>query len=61
MERLRCQSAAPYCGRRVFCMIQALLFDLDGTLLDSRDAVIDAVAYTAEEYAPGHFSREELL
>ncbi|MDR4997694.1 HAD family hydrolase [Brevibacillus parabrevis] len=42
-------------------MIQALLFDLDGTLLDSRDAVIDAVAYTAEEYAPGHFGREELL
>lgn len=42
-------------------MIQALLFDLDGTLLDSRDAVIDAVAYTAEQYAPGHFSREELL
>ncbi|MGG1658934.1 HAD family hydrolase [Brevibacillus sp. NRS-1366] len=42
-------------------MITALLFDLDGTLLDSRDAVIDAVAYTAEEYAPGHFSRDELL
>ncbi|MED4583730.1 HAD-IA family hydrolase [Brevibacillus choshinensis] len=42
-------------------MIQALLFDLDGTLLDSRDAVIDAVAFTAEQYAPGHFSREELL
>ncbi|GED30054.1 HAD family hydrolase [Brevibacillus centrosporus] len=42
-------------------MIHALLFDLDGTLLDSRDAVIDAVAHTAEKYAPGHFSREELL
>ncbi|QRG67475.1 HAD family hydrolase [Brevibacillus choshinensis] len=42
-------------------MIQALLFDLDGTLLDSRDAVIDAVAHAAEKYAPGHFSREELL
>lgn len=42
-------------------MIQALLFDLDGTLLDSRDAVIDAVAHTADQYAPGHFSREELL
>ncbi|MBY0084943.1 HAD-IA family hydrolase [Brevibacillus sp. M2.1A] len=42
-------------------MIQALLFDLDGTLLDSRDAVVDAVAFTAEQYAPGHFSREELL
>lgn len=42
-------------------MIQALLFDLDGTLLDSRDAVIDAVAFTADQYAPGYFSREELL
>jgi pyrophosphatase PpaX len=42
-------------------MIQALLFDLDGTLLDSRDAVIDAVARTAELYAPGRFSREDLL
>jgi len=42
-------------------MIQALLFDLDGTLLDSRDAVIDAVAYTAQRYAPGHFSRQDLL
>ncbi|WP_312109337.1 HAD family hydrolase [Brevibacillus reuszeri] len=42
-------------------MITALLFDLDGTLLDSRNAVIDAVAFTANEYAPGHFSREELL
>lgn len=42
-------------------MITTLLFDLDGTLLDSRDAVIDAVAHTAEEYAPGHFSREELV
>ena len=42
-------------------MITALLFDLDGTLLDSRDAVIDAVAFTANEYAPGLFSREELV
>lgn len=42
-------------------MIQAFLFDLDGTLLDSRDAVIDAVAWTADRYAPGHFSREELV
>ncbi|MDH4617509.1 HAD-IA family hydrolase [Brevibacillus sp. AY1] len=42
-------------------MSQALLFDLDGTLLDSRDAVIAAVAFTAERYAPGKFSREDLL
>lgn len=38
-----------------------LLFDLDGTLLDSRDAVIDAVYYTAEKYVPGMFSRAELV
>ena len=42
-------------------MTQLLLFDLDGTLLDSRDAVVEAVAYTAEQFAPGQFSREELL
>lgn len=42
-------------------MYQCLLFDLDGTLLDSRDAVIDAVARTAEHFAPGVFSRDDLL
>jgi len=42
-------------------MNQVLLFDLDGTLLDSRDAVIEAVADTAEQFAPGHFSQEELF
>lgn len=42
-------------------MSQVLLFDLDGTLLDSRDAVMEAVADTAEQFAPGQFSREELL
>jgi pyrophosphatase PpaX len=40
---------------------RCLLFDLDGTLLDSRDAVIDAVMYTAEHYLPGMFTREQLL
>lgn len=38
-----------------------LLFDLDGTLLDNREAVIDAVMYTAERYLPGMFTRAELL
>jgi len=40
---------------------RCLLFDLDGTLLDSRDAVIDALLYTTERYLPGQFTREELL
>ncbi|MED0738314.1 HAD-IA family hydrolase [Aneurinibacillus thermoaerophilus] len=38
-----------------------LLFDLDGTLLDSRDPIIDAVYATAEAYVPGLFTREEIL
>lgn len=42
-------------------MKQTLLFDLDGTLLDSREAVIEAVAQTADQLAPGLFSRNELL
>jgi pyrophosphatase PpaX len=42
-------------------MYNCLLFDLDGTLLDSRDAVIDGVMYAVERYVPGRFTREELL
>ncbi|USG65517.1 HAD-IA family hydrolase [Brevibacillus ruminantium] len=42
-------------------MYPCLLFDLDGTLLDSREAVIDAVAHTAERFAPGRFSRHDLV
>ncbi|MCR8984181.1 HAD-IA family hydrolase [Brevibacillus laterosporus] len=37
-----------------------LLFDLDGTLLDSREGVIDAVYYTIEEHCPGLFTRGEI-
>ncbi|MCR8995970.1 HAD-IA family hydrolase [Brevibacillus laterosporus] len=37
-----------------------LLFDLDGTLLDSREGVIDAVYYTIEEHYPGWFTRGEI-
>ncbi|WP_400162178.1 HAD family hydrolase [Brevibacillus sp. TJ4] len=42
-------------------MNRVLMFDLDGTLVDSRDAVIESVAHTAEHFAPGQFSREELV
>lgn len=41
-------------------MYPCLLFDLDGTLLDSKEAVIDAVVYTAEQFAPGRFRRTDL-
>lgn len=37
------------------------MFDLDGTLLDSRDAVVDAVYHISEKYVPGMFTREDLL
>lgn len=38
-----------------------LLFDLDGTLLDSRDIVITAVHATAEQFVPGVYSKEAVL
>ncbi len=34
-------------------LLQGLLFDLDGTLMDSRQAVVEAVLKTAEYFAPG--------
>ncbi|RFB35915.1 HAD family hydrolase [Brevibacillus sp. VP] len=37
-----------------------LLFDLDGTLLDSREGVINAVYFTIEEHCPGLFTRDEI-
>lgn len=40
--------------------IKGLLFDLDGTLLDSKKSVVDAIYKTFEHYAPGKFSYAEL-
>ncbi|GAA4720160.1 HAD family hydrolase [Brevibacillus fulvus] len=37
-----------------------LLFDLDGTLLDNREAIVEAVMYAACKYAPGCYLEEEL-
>ncbi|MBP1932216.1 HAD family hydrolase [Ammoniphilus resinae] len=42
-------------------MTRCLLFDLDGTLLDSRDVIIDGVHYLTEKYVPGLFTRKDLL
>lgn len=39
---------------------KGLLFDLDGTLIDSKKSVVDAVYYTAQKYAPGHFSYQAI-
>lgn len=40
--------------------IKALLFDLDGTILDSKKSVIEAVFFTAEKFATGKFTYEDI-
>jgi pyrophosphatase PpaX len=40
--------------------IKALLFDLDGTILDSKKSVLDATYFVAEQYAPGRFTYQEI-
>jgi len=40
---------------------KALLFDLDGTLLDSRETIIEAAYRTADELVPGVIDRAELI
>lgn len=39
---------------------KAILFDMDGTLLDSRRSVMEAVYYVMSEYGEGRFSQEEV-
>ncbi len=41
--------------------ISCLLFDLDGTLLDSRELFVDTVYETIEQYLPGTSTRGEML
>lgn len=40
--------------------VKTILFDMDGTLLDSRQSVIEAVFKTADHYAPGRFCYSEI-
>jgi pyrophosphatase PpaX len=40
--------------------IKAILFDLDGTLLDSKKSVLEAVYYTANKYAQGKFTFQDI-
>ena len=41
--------------------IKALLFDFDGTLLDTNELIIQSFQYVLEKHYPGRYSREELL
>jgi pyrophosphatase PpaX len=41
--------------------IRCFLFDLDGTLLDSRDPIIDAMFATVQRYLTHRVTRDELL
>lgn len=41
--------------------IRTLLFDLDGTLINTNDLIIASFLHTAETYAPGKYGREDVL
>lgn len=38
-----------------------VLFDLDGTIIDTNELIIQTFLYTLESYFPGKFSREDVL
>ncbi len=40
---------------------KTLLFDLDGTLLDTNDLIIHSFLYTLEQFFPGKYTREALI
>lgn len=41
--------------------INTLLFDLDGTLIDTNDLIISTYLHTLEKYYPGKYTREDVL
>jgi pyrophosphatase PpaX len=41
--------------------INTLLFDLDGTLIDTNDLIIFSFLHTLEKYYPGQYQREDVL
>lgn len=40
---------------------KTILFDLDGTLLDTNELIISSFLYTLEQYYPGKYGREHIL
>jgi pyrophosphatase PpaX len=41
--------------------ITTLLFDLDGTLIDTNELIISSFLHTLEQYYPGQYKREDVL
>ncbi|WP_243290329.1 pyrophosphatase PpaX [Bacillus sp. FJAT-47783] len=41
--------------------INTLLFDLDGTLINTNDLIIESFMHTLEHYFPGRFTRKDIL
>ncbi|WHX99943.1 pyrophosphatase PpaX [Neobacillus sp. DY30] len=41
--------------------ITTILFDLDGTLIDTNDLIISTYLHTLEKYYPGKYGREDVL
>ena len=41
--------------------ITTLLFDLDGTLINTNELIIHSFLYTLEQYYPGKYTREQVL
>jgi pyrophosphatase PpaX len=41
--------------------ITTILFDLDGTLIDTNDLIIKSFLHTLEQYYPGQYKREDVL
>lgn len=42
-------------------MITTILFDLDGTLIDTNELIITTYLHTLEKYYPGKYMREDVL
>ncbi len=41
--------------------ITTVLFDLDGTLIDTNDLIISSYLHTLEKYYPNQYKREDVL
>ncbi|WP_240374430.1 pyrophosphatase PpaX [Bacillus piscicola] len=41
--------------------INTVLFDLDGTLINTNDLIIASFEYVLDKYAPGRYSREDII
>ncbi len=48
-------------GSRLKNRITTLLFDFDGTLIDTNELIIQSFLYTLNDYYPGRYSREDVL